>query len=146
MMMPRLFGESIFDEMEQTFEKMFGWESPTLFMQEENQFATNVEEKDGKILLSMNLPGMEKKDIHAKLENGYLTISAAHKSENKKDEPGNPTERRYTQFSRSYYVGDQLKQEDIVAKFENGQLQLELPDLAKQIEQKEEDPFIKIEG
>ena len=100
---------------------------------------TDIQEKDNNYVLDMDLPGYNKEDIKAQLKDGYLTISAQKNSSNdEKDEEGNYIRReRYSgQCSRSFYVGDSIKEEDIKANFNNGILELTFP---KQEEQQKED-------
>ncbi len=87
-------------------------------------------------------------DFTAQLKNGYLTISASKNTgSEEKDEKGNYIRReRYCgQCARSFYVGEEVRQEDIKARFENGILMLSIP---KEEPQKpvEENTFIAIEG
>ena len=66
----------------------------------------------------------------AELKDGYLTISAEHndtKDEQDKDGHYIRKERYYGKCQRSFYVGDDVKQEDVKAKFENGVLTLSVP-------------------
>ena len=97
--------------------------------------------------MDIELPGYKKEDVRAELNNGYLTISAS-KNENRdeKDEKGNYIRReRYSgSCSRSFYVGENVKQEDIHAKFEDGVLKLVVPkEDKKKVEEKK---YIAIEG
>ena len=82
------------------------------------------------------------------LENGYLTVSASKGMDNdKKDEDGNYIRReRYAgSMSRSFYVGDQVTDDDIHHKYENGVLSFSVPkEEAKKIEDKKR--YISIEG
>ena len=100
---------------------------------------TDIQEKDDKYILDMDLPGYEKEDIKAQLKDGYLTISAQKNTSNdEKDEEGNYIRReRYCgKCSRSFYVGDSIKEEDIKANFNNGILQLSFPkDVARKDEE-----------
>ena len=87
----------------------------------------------------MDLPGYDKEDIKSQLKNGYLTITAQKNTSNdEKDEEGNYIRReRYCgKCSRSFYVGDSIKEEDIKASFNNGILELTFP---KEAPQKEEE-------
>ena len=100
---------------------------------------TDIQEKDDKYILDMDLPGYDKEDIKAQLKYGYLTISAQKNTSNdEKDEDGNYIRReRYCgKCSRSFYVGDSIKEEDIKASFNNGILELTFP---KEVPQKEEE-------
>ena len=107
---------------------------------------TDIQEKDNNYVLDMDLPGYEKEDIKAQLKDGYLTITAQKNTSNDdKDEEGNYIRReRYCgKCSRSFYVGDSIKEEDIKANFNNGILELTFP---KEVEQKvEEMKYITID-
>lgn len=108
---------------------------------------SDIHEKDGYYLVEMELPGYQKEDIKADLKNGYLTVSASKDESNEeKDEKGNCIRReRYTgSCKRSFFVGDQLTQEDIKAAFKDGILSLSFPkDAPKAIE--EQNKYIAIE-
>ena len=101
---------------------------------------TDIHEKDGNYVVEMELPGYAKEDIKADLKDGYLTITA-HKNETKeeKDAKGNCIHKeRYTgTCSRSFYVGEELTQEDIKAAFTDGVLKLQFP---KEVKKQEEQP------
>lgn len=107
---------------------------------------TDVTEKDGNYLLDMELPGYGKEDIKIELKDGYLNVSASKNTSNEeKDDKGNVIrQERYTgSCSRSFYVGDGVKETDIKAKFENGELKIVVPvDAPKEVEEKK---FIAIE-
>ena len=147
MMMPSIFGENLFDEF---FNDPFFRTPDSVFgKREKNLLKTDVREKDGNYELVMDLPGYKKEDVKAQLENGYLTITASRGvNKDETDNEGNYIRReRYSgQCSRSFYVGENLKQEDIKAKFQDGILQLTFPkeDQRKVISQK--DNYIAIEG
>ena len=109
---------------------------------------TDIKELKDNYLLEIELPGFNKEDIKAEINNGYLIVTAAH-NENKdeKDKEGKYIRKeRYTgQFTRSFYIGDNITQEDIKGKFENGLLKLEvLKKEAKELA--EEKKYIQIEG
>ena len=103
---------------------------------ERNLMKTDIKEKKDKYLLDIDLPGFEKENINISLENGYLNIEAKvdDKKENDDDEKIVRKERFYGECSRSFYVGDQIKEEDIKAEFKNGILKIEVP--KKEIEDK----------
>ena len=147
MMMPSIFGENLFDEIFD--DPFFRTPNPVFGKREKNLLKTDVREKDGNYELVMDLPGYRKEDVKAQLENGYLTITASRGvNKDEVDNEGNYIRReRYSgQCSRSFYVGENLKQEDIKAKFQDGVLQLTFPkeDQRKAIPQK--DNYIVIEG
>ncbi len=149
MMMPSIFGENLFDDfMDFPFEReFFGRKNPLYGKNEKNMMKTDVKELDHAYELDIDLPGFKKEEVTARLENGYLTISAAKGlDKDEKDKEGKYIRReRYAgAMSRSFYVGDDVKQEEIRAKFEDGILRLTVP---KQDTQKvEENKYISIEG
>ncbi len=101
---------------------------------------TDVHDKDGNYVIEMELPGYAKEDIKADLKDGYLTISATkNETKEEKDAKGNCIRKeRYTgSCNRSFYVGDQVTQEDIKASFKDGVLALQVP---KEIQKIEEQP------
>ena len=139
MLMPSIFGENIFDD----FMEPFG-----SYRSNGSLMKTDVEETDSSYIITMDVPGVKKEDIHAELKDGYLTVNATTDTSNEeKDSHGNYIRReRYAgSVSRSFYVGEAITQEDIKAKFENGILRLTLPkkDLNKIPETKK---YIAIEG
>lgn len=150
MLMPSIFGENLFDDfMDFPFEKeFFGRRNPLYGKNEKNLMKTDVKETDESYEVDIDLPGFKKEEISAKLEDGYLTISAAKglEKEEKDEKSGKYIRReRYTgQCSRSFYVGNAVTEADIRAKFEDGILKLSVPKKdAQQIETKK---YIAIEG
>ena len=139
MTMPSIFRGNLLDDL---FDEGWGNLKSTEMMK------ADVKELEHGYELSMNLPGVKKEDIKAELKNGYITVSASTETNNdEKDVDGNylRRERFYGSTSRSFYVGDQVREEDIRAKYENGVLTLNIPKKdAKQIEA--EKKFIAIEG
>lgn len=148
MLMPSIFGENLFDDfMDFPFEREFFRGTPSRRTSSQPLMKTDVKELDGSYELDIDLPGYKKEDVSAKLENSYLTISAStNKNNDEKDKDGRYIRReRYTgQCSRSFYVGNQVTQDQIKAKFENGILKLSIPKVEKQ--QVEQKKYISIEG
>ena len=150
MMMPSIFGENLFDDfMDFPFERDFwGRRNPLYGKNEKNIMKTDVRETDSSYELDIDLPGFKKDEVTAKLENGYLTISASkglNKDEKDKENGKYIRRERYAgAVSRSFYVGEHIRQEDIHAKFEDGILKLTVPKKdAKQVDEKK---YISIEG
>ena len=149
MLMPSIFGENLFDDwMDLPFEReFFGRRNPLYGKNEKNLMKTDVKEVENGYEVAMDLPGFKKEDISAKLENGYLTITASKGlDKDEKNEEGKYIRReRYSgSCSRSFYVGDGVTEEDIKARFEDGILKLDIPKKdAEKIEQKK---YISIEG
>ncbi len=96
---------------------------------ERNLMKTDIREKKDKYILDIDLPGFEKENIHMSLENGYLNIHAKVNKEDKeeKDEKFVRRERYYGECNRSFYVGENIKEENIHAEFKNGILKIEIP-------------------
>ena len=95
--------------------------------------------------MEMELPGYEKKDLKADLKDGYLTISAERNvNKEEKDEKGKfvRRERYMGSCQRSFFVGKEVRQEDIHASFENGVLKLTVP--KKEIPAVEDRKYITI--
>ena len=116
-------GFDVFDEM---FDDFF----PKTNNYVEGLMRTDVYEKDGYYNLDIELPGYNKEDVQMDIIDGYLNIKATHNVSNEeKDAKGNlvRSERRFGSCSRSFYVGENIKAEDIKAKFENGMLNIVLP-------------------
>ena len=149
MMMPSMFGESLFDRW---MNSMFDDEFTKNYLSGKNSerlLRTDIKENDNSYELHMDLPGYKKEDIKARLEQGYLTITAEknEEKEEKSEENGKYIRReRYCgSCSRSFYVGDHVKQEDMKAKFEDGILKITFPKAALAVEEKKS-PYIAIEG
>ena len=93
-----------------------------------NLMKTDIIEKKDKYLLNIDLPGFSKDNIKLSLENGYLNISAKVENEvNEEEDRFVHQERFFGECSRSFYLGDDIKEEDIDAKFENGILKINIP-------------------
>ena len=139
MLMPSIFGENLFDDWMRFPFRNFNTNS---------LMKTDIRETDGSFELDIDMPGFNKEDLKAELKEGYLTISASTNKDNgEKDENGRYIRReRYVgSCSRSFYVGEDIKQDDIKAKFENGILKISVP--KKEAQPKvEEDKHIAIEG
>ena len=140
MLMPSIFGEDLFDDF---FGYPFrGYEMNSSLM------STDIKDTDGGYEVTMNLPGVKKEDVKAELKDGYLTINASsNSSKDEKDDNGHYIRReRYSgSCSRSFYVGDQVTEADIKAKFEDGTLKLLIPKKEEK-HAVEEKKYIAIEG
>lgn len=120
MMIPRRHDFDLWDEM---FRDPFFTEGESKLMK------TDIKEKKDRYLIDIDLPGYEKEGIKIEIQDGYLTVHAkVDKEEDDKEKGKYVRKERYTgECSRSFYVGDNVKEEDIKAKFHNGTLTLEIP-------------------
>lgn len=109
---------------------------------------TDIKETANGFEMTIDLPGFKKEDVLAELKDGYLHIEAQTKSESEdKDASGTYVrkERFSGKCSRTFYVGDDVEEKDIRAKFEDGTLKIDIP--KKQEQPKlEEKKTIAIEG
>ena len=146
MLMPSLFRTNVFDDLFDDFAKETKRAAQNI-VSVTGVMKTDIVEKEDSFELMIDLPGVTKEDVKAELKEGYLNIQAERNtSSEEKDEEGKFIRReRYSgTCSRSFYVGDDLKQEDIKAKFENGILKLTVP--KKPEEPEEEEPqYISID-
>ena len=148
MLLPSIFGESLLDDLMDMprFEfpdidrKLYGKNAAHVMK-------TDVREHDGGYAVDIDLPGFKKDEIKLALENGYLSVSAAKALNNdEKDKKGKVIrQERYSgSMQRSFYVGEDVTEEDIKAKFEDGVLKLTVP--KKEKEAVPEKKLIQIEG
>lgn len=136
MLLPDIFGENLFDdffgdfpfwddkEQKKLEKKLYGRRA-------KNLMKTDIKETSSAYELVVDLPGFKKDEVHASLENGYLTISAEKGLD--KDETEEKTGRyirreRYAgSCQRSFYVGEDITQDEIKGEFKHGILRLTIP-------------------
>mgnify|MGYP000514832826 FL=1 len=146
MLMPSIFGENLFNDDWMNFsfpevdKELYGKHAG-------NVMKTDVRETDSGYEVDIDLPGFKKDEINAQLDNGYLTISASKgldKEEKNKEGKYIRKERYAGAMSRSFYVGDEVTQDDIKARYEDGILRLSVP--KKEKKAVENNKYIAIEG
>ena len=134
MLYPTIFGEGLFDDLmnfsfprfrdfDDTERKLYGKNAAHVMK-------TDVRGHDDQFEVDIDLPGFKKEEIQLNLESGYLTVSAAKALEEDKNNKQGKLIRqeRYTgTMQRSFYVGENVTEEDIKAKFEDGVLKLNIP-------------------
>lgn len=132
MLLPSIFGENLFDnwfdlpdfrDLDRVEKKLYGKNAARLMK-------TDVHEQEDQYEVDMDLPGFKKEEISLELNNGYLTVSAAKgldKDENDKKGKLIRQERYAGSMQRSFYVGENLTEEDIKASFQHGVLSLIIP-------------------
>lgn len=131
MLTPALFNDSLFDDLF-SFDlphfgdidrKLYGKNAPRIMK-------TDVREHDDSFEAEIDLPGFSKDQIALELKDGYLTVTAqkGHGTEKKDKEGKIIRQERYSgSMQRSFYVGEELTEEDIKAKFDNGVLSVTVP-------------------
>ena len=136
MLMPSIFGEDMFDDFMRDFsffdenagnkieKKLYGRHA-------KNMMKTDIKELEGGYELEIDLPGFTKEEVTAELKDGYLTISAAKgldKDEQEKETGKYIRRERYAgACQRSFYVGEDVTEQDIKAEFKHGMLKLFVP-------------------
>ncbi len=133
MLAPSIFGDDLFfddwfrfpdfRDLDRTEKKLYGRHADRLMK-------TDVHENDEQFEVDIDLPGFDKDEIKLELNEGYLTVSAAKDVNNdEKDKKGKVIrqERYCGAMQRSFYVGDNLTEEDIKASFKHGVLNLTIP-------------------
>ena len=136
MMMPSVFGENLFDDFMDDFpffddRDMRKLEKRLYGHHGKNMMKTDIKENDTGYELEMDLPGFKKDEVKVSLNDGYLTITATKGLNMDEQEKENGKYIRKERFAgaceRSFYVGDELTEEDIKAKFKHGILKLTIP-------------------
>ena len=130
-MLPSIFGENLFDDF---FGDPFGMmprgRDPLYGKHARNLMRTDVRETEDTYELDVDLPGFKKDEVTLELKDGVLTIQAVKgldKDETDKKGKYIRQERYAGSMSRSFYVGESLRPEDVKGKFENGILQISMP-------------------
>ena len=153
MLVPSIFSDNFFDDFfefpfiddraEKNAErKLYGHHASNLMK-------TDIKEFDDKYEVEIDLPGFKKDEVQVELKDGYLVVSAEkgldEDEQDKKTGKYLRRERYAGNMSRSFYVGEDITETDIHAKFENGILMLDIP---KKEEKKpvDEKRYVTIEG
>lgn len=120
-MMPSLF-EDFFKPWNQWFD------DSGLVNRVSNMPAVNISENGNHYTVSLAAPGMNKDDFQIDVEGNILTISS-EKEENREEKEDRYTRREYsyTSFSRSFTLPEDAKQENIDARYQDGELRLTIP-------------------
>ena len=128
MLVPSIFGTGVFDDLDNFFD--FDYPAPRKQMPRFAPMKTDIREVGDKYEILMDLPGFKKEDLQIELKDGYLTVGAEKHVDNQEHaEAGRYVRReRYSgSFRRSFYVGKDIEETDISARFEDGVLKLGLP-------------------
>ena len=135
MLMPSIFGENLFDDFFTPFyyddkdekkaeKKLYGHRA-------QNLLRTDIKETKEGYELVVDVPGFKKDEVKVALKDGYLTVSAAKGLDEEEDDKKTGRYIRRERYAgacqRSYYVGEDITEEDIKASFEHGILTLFVP-------------------
>lgn len=117
---------SVFDDFFRPWTDLFdngGWNVRPM-----NVPAVNITEQPNEYLLSLAAPGMKKEDFKIDINGNMLTISS-EKEENKEEKNKKFTRKEYSysSFSRCFSLPEEIKQENIDAKYADGILTITLP-------------------
>lgn len=148
MLLPSIFGERLFDDwMDAPFRGFDDIEKKLYGKHAAHVMKTDVRDNNDRYEIVIDLPGFKKDEITLDLENGYLSVSAAKGlDKDEKTEKGRIIRReRYSgAMQRAFYVGGDVKEDDIKARFEDGVLKLTIP--KKEEKKLPEKKTIMIEG
>lgn len=134
MLMPKIFDDDFFrDDFFDRKDRM-----------NYNLMKTDIREDENSYLLEVDLPGYSKDDIKIDITDGYLTINAKVEKENNDEKKNYVRRERFTgEVSRSFYVGEDIKEDEVKASFKNGILTLKVPKLSLE-DQKKDKKYIEI--
>ena len=131
MYMPSIFNNSVFDNFDNWMDFSFPSFNQRLYGASSSQLMkTDVKETDKDYEVSIDLPGFKKEELQIELKDGYLTVSAAKgldKDEEDKKGKYIRKERYAGAMQRSFYVGEDVTQEDIKGEYKHGILKLFVP-------------------
>lgn len=157
MMTPSIFGENLFDDFFDGFFDFPAFDDKAMRNAQRKLYGrhgadmmkTDVQEHDDHYEVDIDLPGFKKEELSLELKDGYLVISAAKELNREEEERKTGRfvrqERYAGSMSRSFYVGEEIKQEDIHAKYESGVLRLSIPKIEKKKPEIEQQKYIAIE-
>ena len=123
------------DFFDDAFESFF---KPMFYAAKFDSMKTDIKETEDGYVLDIEMPGFDKSEISLNLDKGYLTISAAKKEcEEGGDKVKFLRKERNCRCERSYYVGENINEDEIKAKYDNGILAIHVPkEQTKKIESK----------
>ena len=150
MLYPTIFDENLFDDlMDFTFPALRGMSDVDRKLYGKHAahvMRTDIHERDDGYEIDIDLPGFKKDEITLNLENGYLTVGASKglDKEEKDEHRRVIRQERYTgAMQRSFFVGRNISEDEIKAKFEDGVLKLTVPKSEAKLPEKK---TIMIEG
>ena len=122
---PKINMFNVFDDVEKMINQAFGHSILNKEITSHMQPLLDVYETDNTIVASLDLPGVEKKDVEVSVSNGFLTISGERK--NISGEGGIWQETSFGTFKRTFELTEAVVEDKIKAQFKNGVLKISLP-------------------
>ena len=88
----------------------------------------NVSENPKEYILELAAPGLQRQDFNIEMENNCLIISSEKEEEKKEEEEGySRKEYSFNSFSRTFSLPENIKEENIEAKYADGILKISIP-------------------
>jgi HSP20 family protein len=85
-------------------------------------------QRDGKLVVQADLPGLQADDVTVEIDDGILTLSGERCEEREVDQSdARRTERRYGRFTRSIALPEGARTDEVQASFRNGVLEITVP-------------------
>ena len=119
---------SLISDFDRIFDNMFNIDIP--IHPKENSYypAVDIEETEKEFILSADMPGLKKKEVTIDIHDGIITIKGERMNEDKSSFNGyHMHERQFGSFNRSFRLPDNVNEDKIAAKFDNGELLITLP-------------------
>ena len=119
---------NVFDDVEKMVNQAFGHSIRNTEATSQLQPLLDVYETDSTIVASLDLPGVEKKDVEVSVSNGFLTISGERKNISGESGEGRIwQETSFGTFKRTFELTEAVVEDKIKAQFKNGVLKISLP-------------------
>ena len=125
---PKINMFNVFDDVEKMINQAFGHSILNNEITSHVQPLLDVYETDSTIVASLDLPGVEKKDVEVSVSNGFLTISGERKNISGESGEGRIwQETSFGTFKRTFELTEAVVEDKIKAQFKNGVLKISLP-------------------
>ena len=119
---------NVFDDVEKMVNQAFGHSIRGTEVTSQLHPLLDVYETDNTIVASLDLPGVEKKDVEVSVSNGFLTISGERKNISGESGEGRIwQETSFGTFKRTFELTEAVVEDKIKAQFKNGVLKISLP-------------------
>lgn len=119
-----------FSELDRFFEDV--WGVPMLRTQGASDFSprVNIEETKDHLILTFELPGMEKKDLRVQVKDSVLTVSGKRELKDESNDGNTVRSEIWSgSFSRSFTLPETIDREKIGADYKNGLLEIRMDKL-----------------